>query len=581
MFAGRGCGAAAGHRTGADAGCGVASVPGELRRRWPGGGFPWRRLPCDRSAQSRRGKHRSSGGGSRACRAATSADGGEPVPHPDARGFGDRLRDPGGAQRRCTRDCRAAADDRDGRALSSDRLTGVSITNWSRSTNICGGMFTRCSRPSSVRGPEGRKPECGESGVAGASLPRAGPTSAQVGAWRAGKHRLRGRLGGTPPPVWTRDSWTSDSPVQCHSPVFAPASNILCNGSSRPRRKECLSMKITKWLAVFAAVALVAACGGDDNGNGDDAGATTDDNGEAEAGADWPDEIVLVFTPSREAQQLVDDAGPLAEMIEERVDISVDPFVATDYAGVIVALEAGQAGIAGGLGPQQMVQAEAQAGADLILQSERFGDVQYVTQWFTNDPDTYCETDPVDVDGFLFCNGVEDATGPGDGPIGEAAIAQVEGEPVAFVDQGSASGHLVPSLQLFEAGIDPQTGVEAIFAGGHDNAVLAVYRGDAAVGVSFNDARGEVVDQFEDVGEEVVVFAWSPPIPNDGFAVAGDLPEDLKEALADALIDIAATDEGHQLLNDLYNIDDLVPVDSAAYDPIRTLVSELGELLEN
>ncbi|WP_162452413.1 phosphate/phosphite/phosphonate ABC transporter substrate-binding protein [Phytoactinopolyspora mesophila] len=340
-------------------------------------------------------------------------------------------------------------------------------------------------------------------------------------------------------------------------------------------------MKITKWLAVFAAVALVAACGGDDNGNGDDAGATTDDNGEAEAGADWPDEIVLVFTPSREAQQLVDDAGPLAEMIEERVDISVDPFVATDYAGVIVALEAGQAGIAGGLGPQQMVQAEAQAGADLILQSERFGDVQYVTQWFTNDPDTYCETDPVDVDGFLFCNGVEDATGPGDGPIGEAAIAQVEGEPVAFVDQGSASGHLVPSLQLFEAGIDPQTGVEAIFAGGHDNAVLAVYRGDAAVGVSFNDARGEVVDQFEDVGEEVVVFAWSPPIPNDGFAVAGDLPEDLKEALADALIDIAATDEGHQLLNDLYNIDDLVPVDSAAYDPIRTLVSELGELLEN
>ncbi|WP_166348790.1 phosphate/phosphite/phosphonate ABC transporter substrate-binding protein [Phytoactinopolyspora limicola] len=346
-------------------------------------------------------------------------------------------------------------------------------------------------------------------------------------------------------------------------------------------------MKITKWLAVAAAVALLAACGGDDNGNGDDADTdvTTDDNGEAEgepeAGADWPDELVLVFTPSREAQQLVDDAGPLAEMLEERLDISIDPFVATDYAGVIVALEAGQAGIAGGLGPQQMVQAEAQAGADLILQSERFGDVQYVTQWFTNDPDTYCDTDPVDVDGFLFCNGVEDATGPGDGPIGEDAIARAAGEPVAFVSQGSASGHLVPSLQLFEAGIDPQTGVEPIFAGGHDNAVLAVYRGDAAVGVSFNDARGEVVDQFEDVGEEVVVFAWSPPIPNDGFAVARDLPDDLKQAITDALIEIAETDEGREVLNSLYNIDGLVPVDSAAYDPIRTLVSELGELLDD
>ncbi|WP_129667177.1 phosphate/phosphite/phosphonate ABC transporter substrate-binding protein [Phytoactinopolyspora endophytica] len=337
-------------------------------------------------------------------------------------------------------------------------------------------------------------------------------------------------------------------------------------------------MKVGQWLAVLATAALVAACGGDDDGNDDesDDGADSTTNG----GEDWPDELTLVFTPSSEAQQLVEDAGPLAEMLEERIGVDIEPFVATDYAGVIVALEAGQAGIAGGLGPQQMVQAENQAGADLILQSERFGDVQYVTQWFTNDPDTYCDNNPIEVDGFLFCNGVEDAEGPGDGPIGEEAIPQVAGRAVAFVDQGSASGHLVPSLQLFEAGIDPESGVDPIFAGGHDNAVLAVYRGDAEVGVSFNDARGDVVDQVDDIGEEVVVFAWSPPIPNDGFAVASDIPEDLKQAITDALVDIAGTDEGHQVLNELYNIDDLVPVDSAAYDPIRTLVDELGQLLD-
>ncbi|NEE00552.1 phosphate/phosphite/phosphonate ABC transporter substrate-binding protein [Phytoactinopolyspora halotolerans] len=342
-----------------------------------------------------------------------------------------------------------------------------------------------------------------------------------------------------------------------------------------------------KWLAAVAVAALVAACGGGDDDGEPDGGGNGDGGADAATGGDddgaregWPDELTLVFTPSSEAQQLVEDAGPLAEMLAERLGVDVQPFVATDYAGVIVALEAGQASIAGGLGPQQMVQAENQAGAELILQSERFGDVQYVTQWFTNNPDTYCQNDPVDVDGFLFCNGVEDATGPGDGPIGEEAISEVAGTSVAFVDQGSASGHLVPSLQLFEAGIDPENGVEAIFAGGHDNAVLAVYRGDAEVGVSFNDARGDVVDQAADVGEQVVVFAWSPPIPNDGFAVAGDLPEDLKQAITDALVDIADTDEGREVLNELYNIEDLVPVDSSAYDPIRRLVEELGQLLD-
>lgn len=344
-------------------------------------------------------------------------------------------------------------------------------------------------------------------------------------------------------------------------------------------------MKITKWLAVFAAAALVASCGGDDedasdqDGSGDDT-AGADEGDAAEEGSDWPDELVLTLTPSSEAQQLIEDAGPLAEMLEERLDIAIEPLVPTDYAGVIVALEAGQADIAGGLGPQQMVQAESQANAELILQSERFGSLTYVTQWFTNNPDKYCEDEPVDVDGFLYCNGVDEASDPSEGPIAEDAIAQVEGAPMAFVDQGSASGHLVPSLQLFEAGIDPQNGVEGTFAGGHDNTVLAVYRGDAEVGVSYNDARQDVVDQAEDVGQEVVVFAWSPPIPNDGFAVAQDMPDDLREAVVDAFIDIASTEEGLEILNELYNIDDVVPVDSAAYDPIRTLVAELGDLLE-
>lgn len=350
-------------------------------------------------------------------------------------------------------------------------------------------------------------------------------------------------------------------------------------------------MKARTWAAVAAAGAmLLTACGSDDDGETDTAD-TTDteeqDDAEAEADdaesddemADWPDQLVLTLTPSQEQQQLIETAEPLAQMLEERLDVDIEPFVPTDYAGVIVALESGQAHIAGGLGPRQMVQAEEQASAELILQSERFGDVIYVTQWFTNAPDTYCADEPVDVDGYLFCNGVSEASGPGDGPIGTDALSAVEGTQVAFVDQGSTSGYGVPALQLSEAGIDPVDGIEGTFAGGHDNSVLAVYNGDAEVGVSYNDARADVVDQAEDVGQEVVVFGWSSPIPNDGFAVNGDLPDDLREAIVDAFIDITESEEGVELLQELYNIDDLIRVDSGAYDVIRQLEAELGDLL--
>ena len=299
-----------------------------------------------------------------------------------------------------------------------------------------------------------------------------------------------------------------------------------------------------------------------------------------EVPADWPGSIIFTLTPSQETGGLIETAQPLADMLAHELGIAVEALVPSDYAGVIVALQSGQAQVAGGLGPAQMVQAADTAGADLILQSVRFGDNQYVTQWFTNNPDEFCAEAPVaDEDGFLFCNGVDEASGPTDGPIGTEFIPTIAGKTVSFVDQGSTSGYLIPSLELIQNGVDPLDDIESVFAGGHDSSVQAVYDGDAEVGVSFNDARGQLVETVPDVGEKVVVWGWSAPIPNDGFAVAGDLPDSLKTAIADAFIAIAATDEGAAVLDELYEIDGLVPVPEGSYDIIRDLETELADLL--
>lgn len=295
----------------------------------------------------------------------------------------------------------------------------------------------------------------------------------------------------------------------------------------------------------------------------------------------WPESLVFTLTPSAETGGLIETAEPLAALLSERLGVEVEALVPTDYAGVIVALESGQAQIAGGLGPRQMVQAEEQAGAELVLQSERFGSLLYVTQWFTNDPDTFCDDAPVaDEDGYLFCNGVLDAEGAADGPIGADKLPLLEGQTVSFVDQGSTSGYAIPALQLVDAGVDPIDGIDGLFAGSHDASVQAVYDGDAVVGVSFNDARGNIEETSPDVGEKVVVFGWSGPIPNDGFAVAGDLPDSLVEAITAAFTEISGTEDGAALLSELYNIDGLVPVDSADFDVIRDLEVQLGDVLE-
>jgi phosphonate transport system substrate-binding protein len=291
----------------------------------------------------------------------------------------------------------------------------------------------------------------------------------------------------------------------------------------------------------------------------------------------WPESLVFTLTPSQEAGGLIETAEPLAALLEAELGVEIEPLVPSDYAGVIAALASGQAQIAGGLGPNQMVQAEDQADATLILQAERYGSFTYVTQWMTNDPDTFCDETPVaDEDGYLFCNGVLDAEM---GPVGADKLPLIAGQTVSFVDQGSTSGYLIPSLQLLESGVDPVDDIDVIFAGGHDASVQAVYDGDAIVGTSYNDARGDIVETSPDVGEKVVVWGWSGPIPNDGFAVAGDLPEDLKQAITEAFVAIAATEEGAALMNELYNIDNVKAVEDGVYEVIRQLDIQLGDIL--
>ena len=288
-----------------------------------------------------------------------------------------------------------------------------------------------------------------------------------------------------------------------------------------------------------------------------------------------PETLVVGLVPSQDVDQLVLDGEELAGLLEEQLDMPVDVIVTDSYNALVVAMQAGQAHV-GMFGPIALVQAVDQAGAEAVLQSVRFGSSTYVTQWFTNDTDRFCTTDIVtDEDGYTFCNGTDTAES---GPVGQDALANItEDEIIAFVDEGSASGYYYPATQLQEVGLDPFNLSGAFFAGGHPNAVSAVARGEATVGTSYNDARSSVVEEIPTVGSDVTVFAWSTNIPNDGIAVGGDLPEDLKTSITDAFLAIADTEDGIAILNAIYNIDGLVPADLDALDAARQVEANFGE----
>ena len=333
-------------------------------------------------------------------------------------------------------------------------------------------------------------------------------------------------------------------------------------------------------LAVLAVLALVITACGTGASPSVEASVPSAAASDADPYADWPDEMVMGFVPSRESGTLTENIDALVQALSEALseeagrEITVTGTVPTDYTGLVTAMEAEQAHI-GAFGPFSLLQARDRAQAEIILQSERFGSATYHTQFFTNNPDAYCDDEPVadPETGFQNCNGTADAS---EGPIAEDKVGTIpEGTAVSFVEQASASGYIFPATIFLNNGIDPTTDIDPIFAGTHDASVIAVCDGDAEVGVSFDDARG-IAETTCDIASNVVVFAYGPEIPNDGWAVLSSLPDNLKEAIKQSLLDYSATEEGQAALNDIYEIDALVEADQDAFEIVEQAAEQLG-----
>lgn len=298
-----------------------------------------------------------------------------------------------------------------------------------------------------------------------------------------------------------------------------------------------------------------------------------------------PDTLRVGIVPSGEVERLVEHTDDLQARLGEELDRPVKVTVSEDYAALITAMQSGQVDV-GMSGPIGIVQLMDAADAVPILQAVRFGAATYHTQWFTNDPDTYCLDEPVVVEdegaGYSYCNGTDTAK---TGPVGDAAVKKIRpGTAVSFTDQGSASGYYYPATQWGEAtGHDPLADLKPIYSGDHDTSALAVADGKAPVGVSYDDVRTALIEDHPDLGTDITVFAYSTEIPNDGIAVSADVSDADRKAITGAFRAIAAeydpeaADDADQgPLYALYSIEDLVPADIEALDAARQVALDFG-----
>ncbi len=273
--------------------------------------------------------------------------------------------------------------------------------------------------------------------------------------------------------------------------------------------------------------------------------------------------LVMAFVPSGEAQTILQTGNRVAHLLEIATGYSFESFVATSYAGVIEAMGANRADI-GWLNTFSYVIAHQKYGVEVRLVTVRFGLPYYRAEIITQ------------------------------ANSGINSLADLQGKRFAFVDPASTSGYLFPLAGLKKAGYDPQKFFgQTVFAGSHNNVVLAVYQGRVDAGAVYEDARGSVQKTLPDVMQKIKVVWRSDPIPNDTVSLREGLPAEVKDRVTKALLRFSEQPAGLDALKALYEIEALadyellvskykvrVPSLDAFYDPVRDVARYAGINLE-
>lgn len=296
-------------------------------------------------------------------------------------------------------------------------------------------------------------------------------------------------------------------------------------------------MKVNRYLILFAiliAALILSGCGSDELG--------TEEN-----------PIVWAVVPSGETDRVVTGFEEVAAMIYDETGLVVEPFVATEYAGVIEAMcsDPAKAHMAS-LATFSYILASEKGCAEAALVSVRFGSPVYNGQIFVRNDS------------------------------GITSVADLAGKTFCRPDPLSTSGWIIPSIALQAAGINPDTDLgQVVDAGSHDASVAGVYNGDCDAGSSYVDARGTIEEDYPDVMDVIQVVEISADIPNDGVQFVSGFDAELKAQIVDALLAIAETEEGQEALDVAYSWNALEKQGDSFYDPFRQMLDAAGVSVED
>ena len=164
------------------------------------------------------------------------------------------------------------------------------------------------------------------------------------------------------------------------------------------------------------------------------------------------------------------------------------------------------------------------------------------------------------------------------------SLSELRGKRAAWVDPYSASGYVIPRIELDALGIDPRSAFTAEkFFHSHEDVVRAVVDRTADFGATFaglddagNVVRGAWLGLAETEKFVRALYTFSA-IPGDVIAAHSTFSKAVQGRITAAFMALSQDPECRALLRELFAVDDCQPWWSSGYDRLRVATREASE----
>ena len=225
---------------------------------------------------------------------------------------------------------------------------------------------------------------------------------------------------------------------------------------------------------------------------------------QAAVGADNAPVNVGMIPDAGATQVSIKEKAPLKAYLEQKLGRPVNLIIPTNYNATVEALGNGSLDFAY-LGGLTYIKAHARYSVVPLVQ--RSSDLQFRSYFITSSPSIH-------------------------------SLGDLKGKTFAFGDINSTSGHLMPYLEMRQAGVDPNTTLKYRYTGSHPATAKAVESGAVEAGALDESVYNSMVSEGKLDPNKVRVFYTSKPFVDYVWVARKDVDPATQEKFAQAFTDL-------------------------------------------